>query len=374
MWRQAFRRISTQSTQSSGIDPDSEAHALNPDEQILVVGPSWVGDMVMAQSLFRELQASNPSVAIDVLAPPWSLPLVARMPETRKAIEIDVAHGELGLKKRIALGRRLRRSGYARAIILPRSLKAAVVPFVARIPVRTGYRGEWRYGLINDVREFDPIRLDQTVKRFVNLGREIETSRLLRPALSIDKENLARLRVAHGLSDLRQAVALMPGSEYGPAKRWPVAAYRQLARRLVASHFEVWVLGSAGDAPWGGEIAGSGDDPRIHNLCGKTALVDTIDLLSAASAAVTNDSGLLHVAAAARTHVVAIYGSSSPELTPPLSDSATVLYERLECSPCFERLCPLGHLNCLHSITVDAVEAAVLRAAPESPVRESPRD
>ena len=328
--------------------------------------------MVMAQSLFKQLLEQDSDAKIDVIAPPWSLELLARMPEVRSAFELDVAHGELGLGKRRRLGRALRPQRYDRAIVLPRSLKAAIVPYVAEIPVRTGWRGEWRFGLINDMRTLDRDVLDQTVKRFLALGArapELPVTRIPLPSLKIDAENLHRQLVGHALRMDVPVVALMPGAEYGPAKCWPLQNYTTLARRLTEIGVHVWVLGSARESPIGRSICEGAASKNVHNLCGKTALVDAVDLLSAANAAVTNDSGLMHVAAAVGTHVIALYGSSTPDYTPPLTAAKTVFYERLECSPCFERRCPLGHLNCLHAITVDSVVNALLECGLVDAVR-----
>jgi len=336
--------------------------------KVLVVGPSWVGDMVMAQALFRALAARAPAPEIHVLAPPWSLPLLARMPEVAKSIELDAGHGEIKLGLRRALGIRLRAERYSQAIVLPRSLKAALVPWFANVPRRTGFRGEWRYGLLTDVRDLDE-RLDQTVKRFVALGLDPNAAppsplpRDWQPKLRVDAANQARLLREHGLG-AEPLVVLMPGAEYGPAKRWPAQSFAELAAALAAAGRAVTLLGSAKERDLGEEIRALAGSTRVHNLCGATALGDVVDLLAAAAAAVSNDSGLLHVAAAAGTPVVAIYGSSSPAYTPPLTADATIVYRALECSPCFARECPLGHLRCLREIAAGdvlrAVEAALV--------------
>ena len=335
-------------------------------DKVLVVGPSWVGDMVMAQALYRLLAKRRPAPDVHVLAPAWSLPLIARMPEVARGIEMPLGHGDFGLGVRRRIGLRLRAEGYSQAIVLPRSLKAALVPWFARIPRRTGFRGEWRYGLLTDVRRLDP-RLDQTVKRFTALGIDppeqppFTLPRDLDPRLGVDAANLDRLMRAHGLSDGAPVAALMPGAEYGPAKRWPAASYAALAGALAGEGAHVIVLGSAKERPIGDEICAVAASPRVHNLCGVTTLADVVDLISAAAVAISNDSGLLHVAAATGTHVVAIYGSSSPAFTPPLTPAATVLYRGLDCSPCFARECPLGHLRCLREIAVSEVLDAVGR-------------
>jgi heptosyltransferase-2 len=340
-----------------------------PDEvpegsKVLVVGPSWVGDMVMAQALYKLLRLRNPAAEIHVVAPSWSLPVLERMPEVARGIELAVGHGELALGRRRKLARELRGEGYARAIVLPRSLKAALVPWLARIPRRTGFRGEWRYGVLNDVRRLDE-RLDQTVKRFVALGLERDEPypkslpAQLRPRLVADADNLERLRVQHGLPAAAPLVALMPGAEYGPAKRWPAAHFGEVAAALGRRGAEVVLLGSAKERALGEEVAAVARDARVHNLCGATTLVDVVDLAAVAEAAVSNDSGLLHLAAAAGTPVVAVYGSSSPDFTPPLTEHAAILTLKLSCSPCFARECPLGHLRCLKELTPKSVLEAL---------------
>jgi heptosyltransferase-2 len=331
-------------------------------QKVLIVGPAWVGDMVMAQSLYRLLKQREPDTRIYVLAPAWSLPLLARMPEITAGIELPVAHGELALGRRMALGRRLRAEAFDRAIVLPRSFKAALVPFFARIPVRTGFRGELRYGLINDVRPFDGGRLDQTVLRFVALGlarAESQLPEIPRPELTVDRAGAEALMARLELPRDRAVIALMPGAEYGNAKRWPTERYSDLAARLVRDGFAVWVLGSAKEAALAEEIRTRAGATMIFNLCGRTSLTEAADLLAVARVAVSNDSGLMHVAAAVGTHVVAIYGSSSPHFTPPLTAHKTIFYRALSCSPCFARECPLGHLNCLYGISVDGVLEAV---------------
>jgi heptosyltransferase-2 len=332
-------------------------------DKVLVVGPSWVGDMVMAQALYRLLKQRSAAAEIHVVAPPWSLPVLERMPEVARGIELAVGHGELGLGRRRALGRDLRRERYSQAIVLPRSAKAALVPWFAGVPRRTGFRGEWRYGLLNDVR-VQAASLDQTVKRFVALGREREEPAgplpaELYPRLRVSAANQERLRAEHGLDAREPLIALMPGAEYGAAKRWSAARFGELARRLAGAGTNVIALGSAKERPLGDEIAAAAGHTRVRNLCGRTSLADVIDLAAAADAAVSNDSGLLHVAAASGTPVVAIYGSSSPKFTPPLTEAASVVYLGIECSPCFERECPLGHLRCLTEISIERVATAL---------------
>ncbi|MEL6871086.1 MAG: lipopolysaccharide heptosyltransferase II [Pseudomonadota bacterium] len=327
---------------------------------LLIVGPSWVGDMVMAQSLCQLLHADNPHRPLDIIAPPWSLPIVARMPHVRQGIGLDVKHGEAGLRVRRNLGHALRKQGYARAIVLPRSAKAALVPWHANIPQRSGFRGEFRFGLINDMRVFDKTLLDQTVKRFAALAPATQQplpAQLPHPVLHIDSAAREQLLVDFALSATTPIVGLLPGAEYGPAKCWPLPHFAAVARSLIAAGVQVCVFGGPKDRNAGAAIVAAA--PGAHNLVGETTLADVVDLLSACTAVVSNDSGLMHVAAAVGTHVVAVYGSSSPAFTPPLTDTADIHTLNLSCSPCFERNCPLGHLDCLNNIAPQAVLASV---------------
>ncbi|MDI5935034.1 lipopolysaccharide heptosyltransferase II [Halomonas kalidii] len=330
-------------------------------ERLLVVGPSWVGDMVMAQSLLMTLKARHPGCRIGVVAPAWSQPILERMAEVDEVACLETGHGEFGWRARRALARRLR-GRFDRAIVLPRSWKSALVPFLAGIPRRTGFTGEQRYGLLNDRRPLDKAVLDQTVKRFVALGlpaaeAESGTFAIPRPRLAVDADNLGALRSTLGLSS-RPAIGMMAGAEYGPAKQWPLSHFRELAGRLAAEGFEVRVLGGPKDEAAGETI--SAGQAHVHNLCGRTRLADAVDLLADCRQVVTNDSGLMHVAAAVGTRVQAIYGSSSPRYTPPLTDNAEIHYLGLSCSPCFARTCPLGHTHCLVQLPPARLLGAVL--------------
>ncbi|MDR2207863.1 MAG: lipopolysaccharide heptosyltransferase II [Azoarcus sp.] len=327
--------------------------------KILIIGPSWVGDMVMAQSLFMSLKA-NGECEIDVLAPAWSLPVLARMPEVRRGIVMPLGHGQFGLTARWRLGKELSREGYDQSIVLPNSFKSALVPFFARIPQRTGFRGEMRYGFINDMRPLKRALLPMTVQRFAALGQRepaIAPVSPPTPRLHANHENQAALRERFKLDTARPAIVLMPGAEYGPAKQWPPTHYAKLAHLLAARGFQIWVLGSEKDTAVARPI--SNGNPSVLDLTGHTGLGDAVDLIALGRAAVSNDSGLMHVAAALDVPLVAIFGSSSPEHTPPLSRRALVETLRLKCAPCFERNCPLGHTRCLTDITPERVLAAL---------------
>lgn len=330
-------------------------------DSILVIGPSWVGDMVMAQSLFIALKQRTPGVLIDVLAPSWSIALLERMPEVNRGISLPLGHGQFGFLTRLQMGLQLRRQHYRQAIVLPNSWKSALIPWFAGVPLRSGYIGEARWGLINDARSLDKNRLRMTVQRFAALALPAgnrQTPEFSSPWLRISAAQQQTVIEKFGLSVGENILALCPGAEYGPAKRWPAAYFAEVARQKQAQGWQVWLFGSEKDRDVANEIqALSGGVCR--NFTGETTLGQAIDLLSLASVVVSNDSGLMHVAAALDKKLVAIYGSSDPKFTPPLHADALILDLNLDCSPCFKRECPLGHTRCLTEISAEAVLRAV---------------
>lgn len=331
--------------------------------KILVVGPSWIGDTVLAQPLLKMLHARHGELYLDVLAPASTLPVVKRMPEVRRAIASPFDHGELGLSGRRRIGHDLRSERYDQAIVLPNTLKSAFVPLFARIPRRTGYRGEMRWGALNDVRVLDEQALPQMAQRYAALALPADKplpTPLPAPHLLVDESQRRATMQALGFDSAARAVALCPGAEYGPAKRWPPSYFAELARTLSRQGDLVWLIGSAKDAEIGDDIVRLSDGACV-NLCGKTTLDQAIDLLASARLVITNDSGLMHVAAAIGTPLIAIYGSSTPEFTPPLSPRATILKLDMPCSPCFERTCPLGHFNCMMQLKPERVHADAVR-------------
>ncbi|MDH3644078.1 MAG: lipopolysaccharide heptosyltransferase II [Gammaproteobacteria bacterium] len=322
---------------------------------ILIVAPAWVGDMVMAHCLVQVLIERHGSAggppAIDMLAPNSTAQLGARMPGVSETHILDVSHGELALAKRRRQGQSLA-GRYQRAVVLPNSFKSALVPWWAKVPVRTGWHGEARFGLLNDRRRLDESRYPLMIERFMALGLDAG-SPLPEPAplprLEVDADNVERLCAARHLSVDGGVTVLCPGAEYGPAKRWPSAHFAEVARHAAAQGHQVWLVGSSKDAPVCAEIEAQVPTGLV-NLAGRTTLLDAIDLLSLADRVVSNDSGLMHVACALARPVVAVFGSTSDAFTPPLGAAAVVVREDIECSPCFERECPLGHLRCLNDL------------------------
>ena len=326
--------------------------------RLLIIGPSWVGDMVLAQSLFKTIKARQPDTVIDVAAPGWTLPLLERMPEVHKAIALPFKHGELALRSRIRFGRQLGQRHYGQVILLTNSLKSAILPFAAGIARRTGFRGEMRYGLLNDIRQLDKARLPRTVDRFVALGLDKDAplpADIALPSLIANQQNAEQTlhRLGWAIPET-PVLGLCPGAEYGEAKRWPAEYYAEVANAALDKGWQVWLFGSNKDMPVTGNIDRL-TQHRCLDLGGKTSLGEAIDLMALTSAVVSNDSGLMHVAAALDKKVIAIYGSSDPGHTPPMSAKAVVLYLGLDCSPCFKRECPLGHLKCLKEIRPNLV-------------------
>lgn len=332
------------------------------EKKILVIGPSWVGDMVMAQSLFMALKRRQPACRIDVLAPAWSFPLLERMPQVSKAVAMPLTHGQFGLSIRRNLGKQLHGERYDQAIVLPNSWKSALVPLFAAIPWRTGYLGELRWGLLNDARKLDKTKLKMTVQRFVALAFPAQDMELPPecpvPELTIEPANQQSVRDKFQLGDNKPVLALCPGAEYGPAKRWPAEHFAELAKKKLSEGWSVWLFGSEKDREVAGRInqltAGS-----CRDFSGQTSLAEAVDLMSLADVVVSNDSGLMHVAAALNKKLVAIYGSSDPGFTPPLNPGAKIIDLKLDCSPCFARKCPLGHTHCLTRISPERILAAI---------------
>jgi heptosyltransferase-2 len=333
--------------------------------RILVVAPSWVGDALLSQPLLTRLKQQDPQSHIDVLAPGWALPVFRRMPEVGETLESPFSHGELALGKRWRLGRNLRARRYDRAYVLPNSFKSALVPAFAGIPGRIGFIGELRQWLLTDARRLDQRALPLMVERFAWLADAADaavTRPVPRPQLRVTEAERAQLRRNFGLAAAGRVACLCPGAEYGPSKRWPAQHFGELAKMLGAEGFAVWLVGSAKERDIGEAI--SANCPAAVNLCGRTTLDDAVVLLSCADLVVSNDSGLMHVAAALDRLMIALYGSSSPLFTPPLSGLAHVVKHEVPCSPCFQRVCPLKHFDCMMKLAPSRVLDEIHRHLP----------
>ncbi|WP_394153161.1 lipopolysaccharide heptosyltransferase II [Vibrio maritimus] len=327
--------------------------------KILVIGPSWVGDMVMSQSLYKALKKKHPTATIDVLAPAWCEPILARMPEVNRSIEMPIGHGAFDLKGRWKIGRGLKSQGYTHAFVLPNSAKSALIPLFARIPNRIGWKGESRYGLLTDLRPNKRV-FQYYVERFVALAsskdrmkQEVQLENCPRPALTVEANSQAATFEKFELNSARKIIGMCPGAEFGPAKRWPDKHYAEVAQHAIDSGQQVWLFGSGKDRDVTEKIRSVLTEEAqqyCHNLAGSTSLIEAVDLLAACDTVVSNDSGLMHISAAVGCNVIAVYGSSSPDYTPPLTDKLTMVHTDIECRPCFKRECPLGHMNCLNQL------------------------
>jgi len=299
--------------------------------KILIIGPSWVGDTVMAQTLYKRLKEESCDCKIDVISPEWSSVLMQRMPEVSRTITSPYLHGDLKLFSRRHFGKNLRRYNYDRSIVLTNSLKSSLIPFFARIPIRTGWLGEMRYGLLNDIRYLDKSKNHLMVEKFAALSMQdsnysIESLSL--PKLRIDFENQKSTLIKLGIDQTLPCLAICPGAEFGPSKKWPEQNYAILAKHYIKKGWNVLCFGSSNDHETGKKISNFDnleEEENFYNLIGRTSLVDAVDLLSFCKKVVSNDSGLMHIAAAVGIPLVAVYGPSSPEYTPPLIDKKVII-------------------------------------------------
>lgn len=328
-------------------------------DRALVIAPSWVGDAILSEPLIARLRESGTTAPVDVVAPPWCGPVYARMRGVGRIIDSPAGHGRFALSARRRLGLELRAARYTHAYVLPNTWKSALLPFFARIPHRIGFVGEARWGLLTDARRLDARAMPQLVTRYASLapprGTPVRPAAV--PVLRPDAANLAAAMAALGLSGERPVAVLCPGAEFGPAKRWPAEHFATLAGLLARDGYALWILGSPNDRPVARAVldALGSANPGIVDLTGRTDLGTAIDLMSAASLVVSNDSGLMHAAAAVGARLVALFGSSSPAYTPPLSSTARIARIDIVCSPCFKRECPLGHFRCMRELTPQLV-------------------
>jgi lipopolysaccharide heptosyltransferase II len=332
---------------------------MRAEERIVVFAPSWVGDAILTEPLVARLRAAAPARPIDVVAPAWCAPVYARMRGVDDIVESAIGHGRIAWAERRTLARTLAARRYVQAIVLPNSWKSALVPWLARIPLRTGYVGEARWGVLNDLRRLPESALPKLVDRYAALARRhgepIEAAAA--PRLVPDRANRMAAMQALALEADRRVAILCPGADYGPAKRWPPEHFAALAKRFLGDGLSVWLVGSPNDKPAAQAVLAEAGAAAttIRDLSGRTDLGTAIDLLSLASIVVSNDSGLMHAAAAVGAPLVALFGSSSPQFTPPLSAIAAIAKIDIACSPCFARECPLGHFKCMRDLAPSAV-------------------
>jgi heptosyltransferase II len=340
-------------------------------QSILIIAPNWIGDAVTSQPLLANLKALYPDSKIDVLASNWVAPIYRACTEVNEVIEANFEHKKLQWSLRKQLSKQIEAKKYQACFVLPNSLKSALIPWLANIPFRIGYRGELRFGLINLTLD-NPSKINRPpmVEHYLALSQLLNDDALsfseiapkldISPAANASVENKLRITVISSDS----IYVMCPGAEYGPTKRWPTEHFAALAEKLIAQNAnnQIILLGSKSDHILAQEITSQiKQASNIHNWCGNTSLDEAIALIGMSKAVISNDSGLMHIAAALQTPQIAIFGSSDPAHTPPLSNKAKIIWLNLPCSPCHKRVCPLGHLKCLKDILPEQVLATLNR-------------
>ena len=336
-------------------------NSANSNHAALVVLPNWLGDLVMAQPLLQLLQSQG--WELDALAPAWTQPLIERIPQLRAGYKLGAEHGELALRRRWRLGRLLAANNYGAAYVLPNSLKSALVPAFAGIARRVGWRGEWRFYWLNDIRLLDQRRYPLMYQRYAALafapGQDLAEVELPRPQLRSEPERARAWLEEQSMANAGKLLALAPGAAYGPSKRWPLAYFAEVANWALRAGWRVICLGGPEERALGQEL-GQAIATELRSAwldcCGRIRLDLSLDLLSVADALVANDSGLAHVAAAVDCPPLVLYGPTNAKHTPPLHPEARIVQrDDLDCRPCHRRQCPLGHHDCLRGIAATKV-------------------
>ena len=329
---------------------------MNAKERFLIIAPSWIGDLLISQSVFKFLKHKYQNCTIDVIAKPYLSDLIKLMPEINNIHDLDIKHNELGITKISKISMQLKNYNYSSAIILTNTFKSALVPWIIRIPERIGYKRELRSILLT--KSFKLIKhKDSMVNRYLKLvGTTFNNN--LRPSLKIISDQAEESKNKFLLNNMKKNIFLCPEAEFGVTKRWPKNNWIELARRFKKNNYNVYFLGK--DINSARVFEPVVNNSSIISLIGKTNLKEVTYLLSSANLVVANDSGLMHLAASLDVNLISIFGSSSPFYTPPLmkNNNGEVIYKQLDCSPCFKNSCPLSekdNLKCLKSITVDEI-------------------
>jgi heptosyltransferase-2 len=339
-------------------------------QSILIIAPNWIGDAVSTQPLLANLKLLYPASKIDILASNWVAPVYRACSEVHEVIEAKFEHKKLQWNLRKEIAKEIEAKNYQACFVLPNSFKSALIPWLANIPFRIGYRGELRFGLINLALD-NPSKVNRPpmVEHYLALSQLLKDDESIPLDKFVPKLNVsgaAKQQVGQKLQDAninRDFIyAICPGAEYGPSKRWPTEHFAVLAQQLIKqnSNNQIVLLGGKNDYSLAQEITSQSKlVSNIHNWCGNTSLDEAIALIGMSKAVVSNDSGLMHIAAALQIPQVAIFGSSDPAHTPPLSDRAKIMWLNMSCSPCHKRVCPLGHLRCLKDILPEQVLATL---------------
>lgn len=340
----------------------------------LIVPYQWIGDFVRCHSVVKVLKSQDNDAPIDILTSANNAPLLDYMPGVRKGVVWDLPRRRLAFSKHYALSARLRTEAYQRALVMPRTWKAALAPFLAGIRQRSGFVGEWRFGILNDVRYGEkklPRMIDQCAALALPPDAKLPADWPL-PQLRVPGHEISEWRVKMNLpEDGRRVVALAPGA-VGPSKRWTLSGFTQLTKDLAADNIDVWIVGGPGEKQVAQEICAASSNAR--DLTG-TDLRNAILALAAANVAVSNDSGLLHVAAATGTPSIGIFGPTSPWHWAPLNPLAAIVQADidLDCRPCHKPVCALGHHLCMREIGANKVLRLVHAALDNPSARVTPQ-
>jgi heptosyltransferase-2 len=322
----------------------------------LIIAPSWLGDIIMSQSLLIAIKKQVPEANIDILASSWSHPLLQLMPEVNSTIEFNVKHGELALGYRRNIAKILREKNYEKCYILPNSFKSALVPWIAKIPDRIGWRGEFRYGLLTDCRLLNKSQIPLMANRYAALAYPIEKSLQIQadsPRISLDKQQITSLLATFNLEYQVPTLAICPGAAFGSAKQWPAEYHARVIEYALQQSWQVIILGSKQDIAISEMIKNNLAAKylnKVNDLTGKTSLMQVIASIALADTIISNDSGLMHLAASLNKSQIAIYGSTSVLHAPPMNSLAESLHIEIDCRPCNKRVCPLKHHRCMRQI------------------------
>lgn len=320
--------------------------------RLLAVTPNWLGDMVMSASLLQGLKAALPSLHITALGPAFARPLLERLDAVDQVIESPFSHGGLQWSQRRAFAKTL--PAFDAAVVLPNSFKSALIPWMAGIPKRVGWRGEMRWGVLTHQHKLNKADYPRMVDRYTALAEHFDV-----PVSDLAPKMTPKAQIAAS-----NTIAIAPGAAFGSAKRWPADRYAQVALRALATGHQVALLGGPGEADDCAAIQAAQPaayHSKIHNYAGQLSLGESIDTLAGCQAAIANDSGMMHIAAALGVPLVGVFGPTSPQHTPPLSPKAEVVWSRPSCAPCFQRTCPLSHHECMQSLQPDTVVQAMNR-------------
>lgn len=342
---------------------------MNPQERkaikrLLIRSTNWIGDAIMTTPAVRAIRRNFPNARISMLAKPWVAPVFAHSPHVDEIIVFDAGGRHAGVFGTLRLAKDLRKGRYDAAILLQNAIEAAIIAFLAGIPRRIGFDTDGRRLLLTH-----PVHRTKAIKAIHQTGyylKILEGAGMTagRPTLELhldpaDTRRAAQMRAEFGIAPGRPLIGLNPSATFGPAKQWFPERYAALGDLLNKELGAlILIFGGPSDRELGRTITGLMSAPAI-DLSGRTSLGEAMALIDRCTAFVTNDSGLMHVAAALGTPLVAVFGSTNWTTTSPFSDTSRIVRVPIACSPCMQPVCPLGHMNCMRQVSVAMVADAV---------------